>query len=360
LVKLALLFQSFISVFKRKKFFYKLFNSFLAFFIIFSLAFVTIETVNPEPVFAASWDCLDSNGRPIAFQTKYSSGSLQVKRYNFSTNTESTTTFSSGFLGSGEINASFMDLDGNLYVQRKRTNSNGTTSRMYLVNPTGSPTLVSSSYTGTDLNAATFFVDNGYEYAIYAKGHLSSGGGFARFASNSDTSLSKTGGITSSTVGSISVARSKAKDFTWVRDNSSFPSVSGSNKPNFIGVDGQNQRIYASYYTISNQGTSSESISIVTRAYSVSIPSADRDAFGAIYGFGGDELYVANNDSGNIYKITTNGSSYSMSDTGDNIASSSNNDGAACHAGSPDTTFSPTVTATQDLVMGQIERLMLH
>ena len=63
-----------------------------------------------------------------------------------------------------------MDLDGNLYVQRKKTGNNGTTSRMYLVNPTGSPTLVSDNYTGTNLNAATFFVDNGYEYAIYAKG----------------------------------------------------------------------------------------------------------------------------------------------------------------------------------------------
>ena len=348
MVKLALVTQSFIGTFRRKNFFYKLFNSFLAFFLIFSLAFVTIESVDPEPVFAASWDCLDSNGRPIAFQTKYDSGNLLVKRYNFSTNTESTTTFSSGFSGSGEINATFMDLDGNLYVQRKKTNSNGTSSRMYLVNPTGSPTLISSSYSGTDLNAATFFVDNGYEYAIYSKGHLADSGGFARFASNSDTSLAKTGGISSaSTVGSVSIARSKAKDFTWIRDNSSFPSVSGSNKPNFIGVDGQNQRIYASYYTISNQGTSSESISIVTRGYNVSIPSADRDAFGAIYGFGGDELYVANNESGNIYKITTNGSSYTMTDTGDNIAASSNNDGAACHAGSPDTTFNPTVTATQ-------------
>ncbi len=347
MIKLALLTQSFINVFRRKNFFYKLFNSFLAFFLIFSLAFVTIETIDPEPVFAASWDCFDSSGRPIAFQTKYSSGSLQVKRYNFSTNTENTTTFSSGFSGSGEINASFMDLDGNLYVQRKKTGSNGTTSRMYLVNPTGSPTLVSSNYTGTNLNAATFFVDNGYEYAIYSKGHFSSGGGFARFASNSDTSLAKTGGFSTSYTGSYNPVRSNAKDFAWIQDNSSFPSVSGSNKPDFIGVDGANQKIYASYYTISNQGTSSESIAIVTKAYSVSIPSADRDAFGAIYGFGGDELYVANNDSGNIYKITTNGSSYSMTDTGDNIASSNNNDGAACHRGSPDTTFNPSVTATQ-------------
>ena len=246
MIKLALLTQSFIGIFRRKNFFYKLFNSFLAFFLIFSLAFVTIETVDPEPVFAASWDCLDSNGRPIAFQTKYSSGSLEVKRYNFSTNTEATTTFSSGFSGTGEINASFMDLDGNLYVQRKKNSDNGAASNMYLVNPSGSPTLVSSSYTGVNLNAATFFVDNGYEYAIYSKGHFSSGGGFARFASNSDTSLAKTGSFSTSYTGSYNPNRSNAKDFAWIQDNSSFPSVSGSNKPDFIGVDGANQKIYAS------------------------------------------------------------------------------------------------------------------
>ena len=83
MIKLALLTQSFTGVFRRKNFFYKLFNSFLAFFLIFSLAFVTIETVDPEPVFAASWDCFDSSGRPIAFQTKYANNSIYVKRYNF-------------------------------------------------------------------------------------------------------------------------------------------------------------------------------------------------------------------------------------------------------------------------------------
>ena len=49
----------------------KVFNVSLSFLMIFTLAFVTIETIDPEPALAASWDCLDSNGRPIAFQTEY-------------------------------------------------------------------------------------------------------------------------------------------------------------------------------------------------------------------------------------------------------------------------------------------------
>ena len=120
-----------------RPFLIKVFNVSMSFMMIFTLAFVTIETIDPEPVAAASWDCLDSSGRPIAFQTKYDNGNLYVITYNFSTNQETTTTFSSGFSGSGEINASFMDLDGNLYVQRKTSNNNGVSSRLYLVNPTG-------------------------------------------------------------------------------------------------------------------------------------------------------------------------------------------------------------------------------
>ena len=65
----VLLFKKLFSfVFNRKTF-----NLVMSFLMIVSLAYVTIETVDPEPTFATStaWDCLDSNGRPIAFQTEY-------------------------------------------------------------------------------------------------------------------------------------------------------------------------------------------------------------------------------------------------------------------------------------------------
>ena len=124
------------------------------------------------------------------------------------------------------------------------------------------------------------------------------------------------------------IKRSKAKDFTWIRDNSSFPTMFNGLKPNFIGIDGGNQRIYVSSYTITNQGNSNEAIEIETQSYSISIPSSDRTDFGAVYGFGSDELYAMNNATGNIYKISTTGSSYSISDSGDDGATTSNNDGA--------------------------------
>ena len=238
-----------------------------------------------------------------------------------------------------------MDLDGNLYVQRKTSSSGNPDSRVYLVNPTGSPTQVSlpasdDRTVGIDLNAATFFVDNGYEYAISSKGHFSANGGFMRFSD--DTTVVRDDNFTlgSENTGGGAIKRSKAKDFTWIRDNSTFPTMFNGQKPNFIGIDGGNQRIYVSSYTISNQGNNStESIEIQTQSYSISIPSGDRSDFGAIYGFGADHIYALNNSSGNIYKINVSGSGYSITDTGNDGASTSNNDGAACHAGDPDVTF---------------------
>ena len=169
-----------------------------------------------------------------------------------------------------------MDLEGNLYVQRKTSSSGNPDSRVYLVNPTGSPTQVTlpasdNRTVGTDLNAATFFVDNGYEYAISAKGHFSASGALMRFSGDTTVvrDVAITLGDTSTSGGSIK--RSKAKDFTWIRDNSSFPTMFNGLKPSFIGIDGGNQRIYVSSYTISNQGNNStESIEIETQSYSIS------------------------------------------------------------------------------------------
>ena len=62
--------------------------------------------------------------------------------------------------------------------------------------------------------------------------------------------------------------------------------------------------------------------------------------------------YALNNP-GSIYKVNISGSG-ALSDTGDDGATTSNNDGAAYHAGDPTITFNPSVTATQEVVMGQI------
>ena len=54
-------------------FFYKLLNTFMAFMLIFSIAFVTIETINPEPVLASGeFSCSNSDGAGYVFQSTWS------------------------------------------------------------------------------------------------------------------------------------------------------------------------------------------------------------------------------------------------------------------------------------------------
>ena len=52
--------------------FHKLLNTFMAFMLIFSIAFVTIETINPEPVLASGeFSCSNSDGAGYVFQSTY-------------------------------------------------------------------------------------------------------------------------------------------------------------------------------------------------------------------------------------------------------------------------------------------------
>ena len=51
----------------------KVFNVSLSFLMIFTLAFVTIETINPEPAFASGeFSCIDSDGRTYIYQSTWS------------------------------------------------------------------------------------------------------------------------------------------------------------------------------------------------------------------------------------------------------------------------------------------------
>ena len=98
-------------------------------------------------------------------------------------------------------------------MYKERLLINGVSGRLYLVNPTGNPTLVDNSSAGINLNAATFFVDNEI-YAISGKGHFSSSGGYVRFSNDTTLAADKT---YSWAPIPVVVLRSKAKDFTWIR-----------------------------------------------------------------------------------------------------------------------------------------------
>ena len=60
---------------------HKVFNTFMAFMLIFSIAFATIETIDPEPVLASGeFTCLNSDGAQYVFQSTWSGGTLTINR----------------------------------------------------------------------------------------------------------------------------------------------------------------------------------------------------------------------------------------------------------------------------------------
>ena len=140
----------------------KVFNVSVAFMMIFTLVFVTIETINPEPAFASGeFDCVDSDGRTYLYQSTWSSGTLTITRgVNNDSGTFSTTTietFSSWDLGNiEEVNSLSITTDGEMYAILKRTN----TSQVYLyklnynASGAGTTTRISSINIGTGDNNA--------------------------------------------------------------------------------------------------------------------------------------------------------------------------------------------------------------
>ena len=109
---------------------HKVFNTFMAFMLIFSIAFATIETIDPEPVLASGeFTCLNSDGAQYVFQSTWSGGTLTINRgSNDSNGTFSTSqieTFSSWSHNKiDEVNSLSVDKLGNMYAILKRTNTN--------------------------------------------------------------------------------------------------------------------------------------------------------------------------------------------------------------------------------------------
>ena len=100
----------------------KTFNLVMSFLMIVSLAYVTIEKIDPEPAFAVGeFSCIDSDGRTYIYQSTWSSGTLTITRgVNDDNGTFSTTTietFSSWDLGNiEEVNSLSITTDGEMYA----------------------------------------------------------------------------------------------------------------------------------------------------------------------------------------------------------------------------------------------------
>ena len=108
----------------------KVFNVSLSFLMIFTLAFVTIETIDPEPAFASGeFDCVDSDGRTYIYQSTWASGTLTITRgVNDDNGTFSTTTIEEfgnwSHSNIEEVNALSITTDGEMFAVLKKSNGN--------------------------------------------------------------------------------------------------------------------------------------------------------------------------------------------------------------------------------------------
>ena len=98
----------------------------MSFLMIVSLAYVTIEVVDPEPAFASSQlTCFNSDGNPYGYQTKYISATdkVEVYKWDSSTGVRSLELEYQSLPGSAdEWNNAMMDENGNLWMIRKDSN----------------------------------------------------------------------------------------------------------------------------------------------------------------------------------------------------------------------------------------------
>jgi len=314
---------------------------------IFTLAFVTIETIDPEPAFASSQlSCFNSDGNPIGYQTKYISSSDKVEVYGWDSNSgnlissslPSGATFEYQNLpgsNSNEWNNSMMDNLGNLWMIRKDSNKNRT---LYYMDATdadndniadNSPSLI-DSWSNADNNAASYFEYNG-------TGYLLSGNGFLKGSSplliridgtNYTSSYNYTDITSSLTVNTNSLAGNlaKAKDFTWLRDGSNFPTFSSggvNHEADFVAYDNVNDQVMLGYLIVSGSSFTIEitdhSLSSPTSPYSWS-----NSDVGAAFGFGGEHAYFVHNSTGDVRKAEYNGSSWSWSSSLGTVQSNAN------------------------------------
>ena len=122
----------------------KVFNVSLSFLMIFTLAFVSIETIDPEPAEATTaFPCTDDSSRGVIYRMTYENGGsgsgVQMKIYSYNPDNASYSLIRTYYnlpvanndtASTADINAFSMDDDGNAYIV-VRSNNAGTKTVSY-------------------------------------------------------------------------------------------------------------------------------------------------------------------------------------------------------------------------------------
>ena len=331
----------------------KLLSVTLSFLMLVSISYTFIETVDPEPAYASSqFACFDNNGRPIGYRITASDNDNRLtiqqfrhngSQYTYSSSNNYYTNFQSSVWGSTKVTAAMMDTKGNLWAVAR----NGGPDLVYIDKNTGNGAVVMYNLANSGAwDGAGYFEHNGYEFLGFGKGMMGSGQLIEITGSNLTSSSSYDEWNFSSNQISMVSALKDTEDFAWIEDPSGLPTYSGVS-PKIIGYNNDRQQVVLGYVTSFNAST--QSMTMTFTDTSVSKPSDwTTNNASQVMGFGGSEIYILHNNNGEVRKLGYSSGSWSWStQLGAAMGSSSNVDAAACHGGSPTTTFNPTVTATQ-------------
>ena len=208
----------------------KIFLSTLSFLLIFSMVFVTIETIDPEPAFASSqFDCFDSNGRPIGYRITASDNDNRLtiqqfrhngSQYTYTSSNNYYTNTQSSVWGSTKVTAAMMDTKGNLWAVAR----NGGPDLVYIDKNTGNGTVVLSNLASSGAwDGAGYFEHNGYEFLGFGKGMMGSGQLIEITGTNLASSSSYDEWSFSNNQVSMASALKDTEDFAWIENRSGLP-----------------------------------------------------------------------------------------------------------------------------------------
>ena len=316
---------------------------------VFSLAFTTIEVVNSQPALANSasaYPCKASNGNLYGYQTEQTKNSLNVYRFDVETGA---TVLAKSYskLGSyplrnfHDIKGSAMDDQGHMFaIARYRNND---LIPYYLKSNNSKPPQVGKAIgVGVSIyDAATYFEYNSTKYIVAGKGFF--GGAVGWRLPNSYSYGGSKWPTVSFTIDSSSVPSSTklatVDDIAWLRDGSAWPKHNGLS-PSFVGYSTQGEKVVLGYIT----SATSSKVNIKLKSHTLSRPSgwSSTKNVGAVFAFGGEEVYAVYNGSGEVRKISYNGSSFSFGTSLGDMQETSKNDGSACHTGTPKQYWEPS------------------
>ena len=160
-------------------------------------------------------------------------------------------------------------------------------------------------------DAATYFEYNNTKYIVAGKGFF--GGAVGWRLPNSYSYGGSNWPTVNFNIDSNSVPAntklSTVDDIAWLRDGSAWPKYNGLS-PSFVGYSTQGEKVVLGYIT----SATSSKVNIKLTSHTLSRASgwSSTSNVGAVFAFGGEEVYAVYNNTGEVRKISYNGSSFSF------------------------------------------------